>query len=147
MIMSRRGSGLLAGILVGVGLGVLFAPKKGSETRAELKAKCNELYEKLKEVEFSDVKVGIENKLAALQAELKTLDGEKMGAICRQQAAKIKDKAEDLYELAVEKGVPALQKTADDIRKKSAELLHAAADKVDCPEEAAKTKKRSKKKA
>ena len=139
MIMSRKG--LLTGFLVGVGLGVLFAPKKGSETRAELKAKCNELYEKLKEVELSDVKTQIENKLANLQKELKTLDKEKVGAICRQQATKIKAKAEELYELAKEKGVPTLQKTAEDIRSKSADLLHTAADKIDCPKEEPKPKK------
>ena len=34
------------GALVGAGIGVLFAPKKGSETRAELKVKLNELAEK-----------------------------------------------------------------------------------------------------
>ena len=44
--MSReRGSGIgkfVLGAAIGAGLGILFAPKKGSETRAELKAKFEE---------------------------------------------------------------------------------------------------------
>jgi len=144
MIMRKRRGGLIAGLLIGAGLGVLFAPKKGSETRAELKEKCNELYEKLKEVEFSDIKVNIENKLSDLQQELKNLDGEKIGAVCRSQARKIKAKAEELYELAVQKSSPVLQKAADDVRQKAAELLHNAADKIDAPEEIEKPKQKKK---
>ena len=43
MSKEKKKSGLgkfIAGVAIGTGIGVLFAPKKGSETRAELKAKC-----------------------------------------------------------------------------------------------------------
>ena len=43
--MSKKNSGLgkfIAGLAIGAGLGVLFAPKSGSETRAELKASISD---------------------------------------------------------------------------------------------------------
>ena len=45
MKKNKKGFGaLFAGLAVGAGLGVLFAPKKGSETRRELKAKMDDLH-------------------------------------------------------------------------------------------------------
>ena len=44
-----------AGLGVGVGLGMLFAPKKGSELRKDLKIKLDELLEKTKELDDNDV--------------------------------------------------------------------------------------------
>lgn len=99
----KRKGGLLTGLLVGAGLGVLFAPEKGSVTRKELTKKLNELKEKLKEIEIEDVKETISDKIEDLKVELADLDGEKVEAIARKQALNIKAKAEELYNLAVEK--------------------------------------------
>ena len=42
--MSKKSIGkFISGAAIGVGLGFLFAPKKGSETRKELKGKIDEL--------------------------------------------------------------------------------------------------------
>ena len=53
---SGKGCSLLTGLAIGAGLGILFAPKKGSETRMELTIKINELWDKVKELEYDDVK-------------------------------------------------------------------------------------------
>ena len=45
---------LIAGIGLGAGLGMLFAPKKGSELRSDLKAKLDELVGKVKEIKNDD---------------------------------------------------------------------------------------------
>ena len=53
--------GLLIGIAVGIGIGMLLAPDKGSETRKKLSGSADDLFEKLKrfisreEVERADV--------------------------------------------------------------------------------------------
>lgn len=120
--MSKKKSGfgkLLAGVAIGTGLGVLFAPKKGEETRKELKEKMEELINKVKDLDKEDVKEAIESKIALIQSELEDLDKEKVFKIAKKKAAEIQDMAEELVEYAVEKGTPVLEKTANAVREKA----------------------------
>jgi len=127
-----RKTRFLTGMAIGVGLGVLLAPKKGSETRAELAGKLRDFLEHLKDFEdFDDIGYNFEDKVVGIINELSALDKEKVGVIARKQAKNIKQKADDLYEYAKEKGTPVIKKAADDVRRKSAELLHDTADKID----------------
>ena len=126
---SGKGCSLLTGIAIGAGLGILFAPKKGSETRKELTIKINELWDKVKELEYDDVKKSLEKKM-----ELADLDQEKVASVVKEKAKMIQIKAEELYNMAVEKGTPVLEKAADDVRKKTVEVLNKAIDAIEKPE-------------
>ena len=78
--MMSRNNGLLkflAGVGIGVGAGMLLAPKKGEELRKELMEKINELLNKAKEIDVKEVADDFKKKASELKKEIEDLDKEK----------------------------------------------------------------------
>ena len=116
----KKGLGkLLAGVAIGAGLGVLFAPKKGSETRKDLMNKFEELKSKAQDIDIDEVKETIDAKIELIKNELADLDKEKVVKIAKRKAQQIQDMAEELVDYAVEKGTPVLEKAASAVRTKA----------------------------
>ena len=138
--MNKKGAGLVTGLVVGAGLGLLFAPKKGSELRQDLADKCTELWNKAKEINYGDVKKDIEKRLKKLQKELKDLDKEKALKLAKKKGEEIRKQAEELYELAKEKGTPVLEKAASDVRTKTIEVLNDTVARLEAAEKDSKKK-------
>lgn len=128
----KRGFGkFLAGAALGAGLGLLFAPKKGSDLREELKAKLDELLAKVKEIDATEVKEEFDRRLAEIKAGLEDLDKEKVLKIAQEKAAKLKEAAEDLVQLAIDKGTPVLRDAADEVRKKAIAVTKDVLNKLE----------------
>ena len=137
--MKKNGFGkFIAGAAVGAGLGLLFAPKTGKETREILKKKFDEVLEQVKSIKAEDVKASIVKKVNELQKELKDLDKEKALKIANQKATKIQKKADELYKLAVEKGTPVVEKSVSELKQATADALKKIVAKLE--EEDKKTK-------
>ena len=102
----------VAGVGLGVGAGMLFAPKKGEELRKDVKNKIDELINKAKEIDVDEVKDEFMKKIDERQAQ---------GIeIAKKKGNELKEKAEDLVEYAKEKGTPVLEKAAKEVRQKAA---------------------------
>ena len=120
--MSKSKGGLLkfvAGIGLGVGLGMLFAPKKGEELRKDLKLKFDELLNKVKEIDVKEVADDFMDRVNNLKKELEDLDKEKVLEIAKKKGEQLKVKAAELVELAKEKGTPVLEKAANEVRERA----------------------------
>lgn len=118
--MSKKGFGkFLAGASLGAGLALLFAPKKGSETRQELKLKLDELWIKAKNVDTDEVKETFQKKVDEIKKELSDLDKEKAIELAKKKSEDLKKQCEELLKLAKEKGTPVLEGVAKDIKEKA----------------------------
>ncbi len=128
----KKGFGkFIAGALIGGTLGVLFAPKKGSETRKELSSKLKDLLEKAKEIDVQEVKDTFYKKIEKIEDELKDLDREKTLKIAKEKGRDLKKLSEDLLSYAKEKGTPVLEKAAKEVKEKIIEVTKEVLEKLE----------------
>lgn len=122
---------LLAGVGIGVGLGLLFAPQSGEKTRKDLKKKMDELITYLKGIDYNEVKDNLIEKVENLKKELEDLDKEKVLEIAKTKAEEIKKGAEELYQAAVKQGKPVVEKAAKEIKAKTVIVLKGIIEKLE----------------
>lgn len=121
----------LVGLGVGAGLGMLFAPKSGSETRKDLKVKYDEFIKSLKDIDVNEVKDEFLNKIEDIRNELEDLDKEKVLKIAKQKGQDLKKKTDELVELAKQKGTPIVEEAADGVRQKAIEITKSILNKLE----------------
>lgn len=132
--MSKNSSGLgkfIAGAAIGAGLGLLFAPKKGSEIRSILKSKFDELMIQIKKIDVEEVKEEFEDRLQEIKEELADLDKEKVLDVAKEKAALVKKKTQELVDLAIDKGTPVLRDAAEEVRLKSIDVTKDVLKKLE----------------
>ena len=128
--MSKFGT-FVTGVAVGAAIGVLYAPKKGSETREDLKELFEDILNRIKDIDFQDVKDAVATKIADIKQSIAELDKEKVLAIAKEKGALLKEKCEDLIRYAREKGIPAVEKTAMELKDKATTITKEVVNKIE----------------
>lgn len=117
--MSKKGFGkFVLGAGIGASLALLFAPKKGSELRRDIKRKLDDFMKDVDKIELDDIKEAFTDKVDGIKKELEDLDKEKVEKIAKKKAKELQRKTEDLIDLAKEKGTPVLEGIAEDLKHK-----------------------------
>lgn len=129
--MSKGFGKFILGAGVGLGLGLLFAPKKGEELRKDLRKKINDLIDAAQAIDYEELKDNIVKKAQEIEKELKDLDGEKVLKIAKAKAKDLERKAKELVDMAKETAKPALEEMAQDVREKTIKTLKNITKKLE----------------
>lgn len=92
--MSKKGLGKIAlGAGLGAGLALLFAPKKGSDLRRDIKKKIDEFMKGVDDMTVSDIKKEFTTKVDEIKKEIDDLDKEKVLKIAKKKGDELKEKS------------------------------------------------------
>lgn len=134
MIFMKKNSNVgkfLLGLGIGAGLGMLFAPKSGTETRKDLKKTFDKFVNSLKDIDVNEVRDELLNKVEDIRNGLEDLDKEKILKIADQKSKDLKKKADELVELAKKKGTPIIEEAADNVRQKAIDVTKSVLNKLE----------------
>lgn len=113
---------LTGGIVLGGTLGVLFAPKKGSETREKIKLTFVNLKNKVSKIEEEDIKYYIEKKLNEIDDDIEVLEGTLEFKKAKKQAKKVIKKINKLIDYTTKKGYDEFEDLITDLKEKASEI-------------------------
>ena len=117
--MSKKGIGkFVLGASLGAGLALLFAPKKGSDLRRDIKRKLDDFMKDVDKLTVEDIKKDFTVRVDNIKKELEDLDKEKVEKIAKKKAKELQKKADELIDLAKEKGTPVLEGIAEELKNK-----------------------------
>ena len=131
--MSKK-SGLgkfVFGAGLGAAISLLFAPKKGTELRKDIKCKIDEFMGNVDKLTIEDIKNEFNTKVEDIKTELEDLDKEKVLKVAKKKGDELKVKADDLVNMAKEKGNTVLEGIAKDLKTKTVEVAKEVVKKLE----------------
>lgn len=131
--MSKKsGLGKFAlGAGLGAGLALLFAPKKGSDLRRDIKKKIDAFMADVEDLSIAEIKEEFTNKVDEIKKGIEELDKETVMKVAKKKSEELKKKACELVNLAKEKGTPVLEGIAEDLKEKTISVAKEVIEKLE----------------
>ena len=120
----KRFRNFLCGFVIGTGIGILFAPKSGRETRKELKESLDKLVASIKDLDKEEIKDILILKITDIKTSLEELDKEAILENAKDLAKKIKIKLGELKILVVNNTTPYVEACNEKFRESTINLLN-----------------------
>ncbi len=115
------------GMLIGLGIGLLFAPKSGTETRSDIKNKFNSMMGNNKD----DLNFLIELTKEKINDSIKSLKKEKVLEKASEKVSEIKEYCDEIIEMSLETGGEAIEKATKKFKKDTLKTIDKIIDKLE----------------
>lgn len=127
----KKKTAAIVGLGAGLGLGMMYAPKKGSELRQDVKEIIKHLKDKITAIDVTETKEELSFILDKISKELEDLDKEKVKKIANQKAEDIKNEIEEIIEIAIETKDDLMEKAAKELKEKAINITKEILDKLE----------------
>ncbi len=111
------------GALIGVGLGLLLAPKDSNEAKEKLRETLNNLLNTITDIDIVETKNLFMKQLKAIKNNLNNLTNESEQKKLKEKLKNICDICENLEELAQEKELPRVYEAATNVKQKAQSII------------------------
>ena len=122
---------LVVGALLGGTIGLLFAPRKGKETREDIKNKIKNLKNNIKEIDYNETQDELQMKIKEIENDIKDLDKEKVLEQAKEKSEDISNKIDSLIDMAIDKGNDTIEKAVEILRKKAIKVTKNVINKLE----------------
>ena len=113
---------MVGGALLGGAAGILFAPRKGSETREKIKDSINDLLERTQSIDKEDIRKYIEKELENIDFEIVKLDELDSYKKAKRQAKKVIKRIDKLIKYTKKKGMEDFEYLTNELKEKAEEI-------------------------
>lgn len=133
----------VTGALIGVGLGVLFAPREGSETREKLKTSFDDLIDTVNDIDVEETKNMILAKIDEIKKELSKVKVSDAKKVLEEKKEMIAHKCDTIIDETASSAIPVVVDATKKVKAKTEKIFDEVIEDLEVRELAESVKKKT----